>query len=501
MPKHMLTLTRSNLLLAAAVVTLCNAAEPFSPESDLDFYLQMHKQPAGPMIAVPPMDIPNNSFKPIMLSDLPPFDADMEKHCTKSGKCTACGLLCTINFDQFESRKLQNERKVIIPKANTEFKEDIEVRTFWQPGKAPLAVTLLGFGMASNDRNAQAWQYDLYKAGNHVLSFDSLIRNNMNRATGHGVAGNILEEGRLTARIIHAFLATRDPETGGTYRDRVSCVRLFGASYGGNIALQTMREPSSTIWPLDRVLIISTPVDFTNTTHLFDKYFREDRSRFGKLSLARMIHGFTPDNDDPNEKELSLMRAGIGYSFHGDFVSIAKDNIERYMPQLSSKLKNMAESSEFDAHRRQQLEYLKADTESYKSILQETRQQLGEKEYNNLKSDAEARYNNQRDYIRYKIDDLSHWSFKTYFNLLCNPFWEVNGDSSDYGRLAKLMNGAPNFVQIVIAEDDPLNDPDDLDKLKAVLKEPQMLVIPHGGHLGFTGTRWFQALMGKFFAN
>jgi len=499
--KHMLQFKNFIRALVTVILVRCAAAVEFVPESDLDLYLQTHKPPVSQIIDVPPMEIKNNDFKPVTMADLPDFKQDMEVHCTKSGKCNACGLLCTINFDQFERRKLQNERRVIIPKANTEFKDDIEVRMFWQQGKAPLAVTLLGFGMASEDRNAQAWQSDLYRAGNHVLSFDSLIRNNMNRAIGQGVAGNILEEGRLTARIIHAFLSTRDPETGGTYRDRVSSVRLLGASYGGNIALQTMREPSSVIWPLDRVLIISTPVDFQNTTVLFDKYYREDRSRFGKLSLARLIHGFTPDADDPSEKELSLMRAGIGYSFHGDFASIAKDNMDRYMPTLKPRLKGFADSPEFDNHRKHQLELLKANYDSYKITLQEMRAQLGNSEYNALKDDSEARYNNQREYIKNKLDDVSHWSFKTYFTLLCQPFWEANGDYSDYGRLKKLLNGAPNFVQVVIAEDDPLNDPDDLEALKKTIKEPQLLTIPHGGHLGFTGTRWFQTLMAKFFAH
>jgi hypothetical protein len=159
------------------------------------------------------------------------------------------------------------------------------------------------------------------------------------------------------------------------------------------------------------------------------------------------------------------------------------------------------ETGEYDSHRRQQLEMLKADYESYRRTLQETRGQLGEQEYNALKEEADARYKNQQEYVKKKMEDVSHWSFRTYFNLLCNPHWEAKGDYSDYGRLKKLMIGAPNFVQVVIAEDDPLNDPEDLHELKQALKEPQLLLIPHGGHLGFTGTRWFQALMGKFFGN
>ena len=63
------------------------------------------------------------------------------------------------------------------------------------------------------------------------------------------------------------------------------------------------------------------------------------------------------------------------------------------------------------------------------------------------------------------------------------------------------MKGAPNFVQIVIAEDDPLNEPEDVEDLKREIKAPQLLLLPYGGHLGFSGTQWFKTMMAKFFAN
>ena len=497
----MLQFNKFILAWMACIAVRCAAGDLPAPENDLDLYLQRNRPDVGEKLVVPRLeceDIPG--FKPITMGDLPDLQHDIEMHCTKHGKINSCGLLCTINYDQFESRKLEGERKIFISKSLTEFRADIEVKAFWQQGKAPLAVTLLGFGQTCDDRNARAWQADLYRAGNHVLSFDSLIRNNMNRAIGQGVAGNIAEEGRLTARIINAFLATPDPEHGGTYRDRISSVRLLGASYGGNIALQTLREPSSSIWPLDRVLVISTPVDFLHTTFLFDKYYREDRSRFGKLSLARLINGFTPDNDDPSEKELSLMRAGIGYSFHSDFISITKDNMERYMPKLKQRLHDFDESPECESHRKEQLELLKSNYEQQKIVLAERKNQMSSREFDALKDDFEARFSNQRDYIKRRMDDLNHWTFKNYFFLLCRPFWEAKGDDSDFGRLKNLMNGAPNFVQVVVSEDDPLNNPEDLAELKQALKEPQLLLLPHGGHLGFTGTQWFQTLMSKFFA-
>lgn len=158
-------------------------------------------------------------------------------------------------------------------------------------------------------------------------------------------------------------------------------------------------------------------------------------------------------------------------------------------------------SAEFENHRKQQLDLLKINYENKKREIHEIKGQIDNREFNSLKDEFESRYNNQKDYIKKKMDDSNHWTFKGFFSLLCNPYWEAKGDYSDFGRLKKLLNGAPNFVQVVIADDDPLNTPEDLAQVKEALKEPQLLLIPHGGHLGYTGTQWFQTLMAKFFAN
>src|SRR4029077_19901047 len=98
----------------------------------------------------------------------------------------------------------------------------------------------------------------------------------------------------------------------------------------------------------------------------------------------------------------------------------------------------------------------------------------------------ENRYDNQKDYVKKKFDDLDDWSFKHFIFLLCRPYWELKANYSDFGRLRELMNGAPNYVQIVIAEDDPLNTPEDLALVKKALTKDQLLLIPHGGHLGYS---------------
>ena len=61
------------------------------------------------------------------------------------------------------------------------------------------------------------------------------------------------------------------------------------------------------------------------------------------------------------------------------------------------------------------------------------------------------------------------------------------------------MEGTPPWVQVVVADDDPLNLPSELISLKERVKEPQLLVLPHGGHLGFGGTKWVAALLANYF--
>lgn len=473
------------------------------PKTDLDLYLEKHELKVGEKVAVPPLTIPDvPGFKPVTMADLPDFSADVETKVTKTGKVNVNGLLSTINFDEYPERKVEGERerKLKLPPELTGFKDDMEVRTFWQSGKAPLAVTLLGFGQSSGDRNARAWQADLFKAGNHVLSFDSIIRNNMNQATNHGVAGNMMLEGELCAQIIDSVMRMKDPDTGAPFRDRISSVRLAGFSYGGSMLFQVLRSPKAKTWPVDRALAVSMPIDFLHTSQLFDLYRWADESHFSKLSLAKLLKGYTPKREVPTAREESLMRAGLGYSFHGEVALIYKDNMDRYMPSVKDQLTEFADSPEAVACRHAELGRVKAHFEKALSDLDARKDALTGEEFKDLKRDLEEDYTARRLFAGNRLDNVSQWSFRHGIFLLVRPYWHAKGDLSDFGRLQVLLNGAPNFVQVVMAEDDPMNMPEDVKAVKAALKEPQLLVLPHGGHLGMSGTKWFQAMMVKYFA-
>ncbi|MBE7466258.1 MAG: hypothetical protein HS116_22515 [Planctomycetes bacterium] len=452
-------------------------------------------------IVVSPMVLKDDpSFKPIGMKDLPEFSDDIEAKVTKSGKVHLNGLVSTINYEEFKAREAEGGQKIVLPKELTGFKKDISARLYLQPGRAPLAIPLLGFGMLAESKAAQTYQADLYHAGNHVLCTDSIVTNGMNDATGLGVAGNAIAEAATTGKLIDSFLSMKDPKTGAFYRQRVSSVRLLGTSWGGIISMHVLRLPQAAQWPIDRALIVSIPLDLRETSQVLDKYHREDRNRTGILQLAKLAGGYTPRRDQPDEQECCWMRAGVGYVFHGDLALLAQNNIKRYSPELMERFEAFERDAEVQQIRKELEEQRKSRHDTEKRSLEERKSKLGDKEYDRLKDELSEAQKSENDYAQRKLSDLRDWSFKHYVFLLARPYWALDGDIADIGRLSVLLQGAPNFVQVVVAEDDPLNSPAVLNDIKSRYSAPQLLLLPHGGHLGFNGTKWFQAMAGKFFA-
>jgi hypothetical protein len=174
--------------------------------------------------------------------------------------------------------------------------------------------------------------------------------------------------------------------------------------------------------------------------------------------------------------------------------------MKRYMPGLKDRLKAFSDDPDIKAHRENELARLKEKNEKALAELKAQKDQWAKETYKERKRNLKEDYESRKAFAETKLDDIDEWSFKHGRYLLLRPYWDLKNDLTDFGRLKELLKGAPNFVQVVIAEDDPLNLPEDVQALKAAVKEPQLLMIPHGGHLGMNGTKWFQALMAKFFA-
>jgi len=471
------------------------------PSSFLELYLKKYPPNlSGKGIAISPLDLPSNAaFSTVRTDDLPPLEKDIEQVATKRGKIHRSGLLTTINYEEYPERECKAARTFVIPSQRTGLVKDIEVRLALQPGKAPMAVALLGFGMRAKSKSAATYQADLFNAGNHVFCTDSIVSNAMNEATGHGVAGNAHEEAKVTARILDAFLSMTNPETGHPFSAQVSSVRLLGTSWGAIIASHLLHLPQAKAWPIDRCLLVSIPVNLRTTSLRLDTFHREDRNRTSIFQLARLAGGFTPRKDDPDEMENTTMRAGVGFVFHGDLRGLAQSNIHRYMPELPARLEEFENDPDLRRMRAEYEQELKVRHESEKKELESKKEKLDSKRFNELKDDLKERQKIERDYSQRKLSSLADWSFKHFVFMLARPYWQIEGDISDIGNACVLLKGAPNWVQVVIANDDPLNDQKDVEALRSAIPS-NLTVLPHGGHLGFNGTQWFQAMMAKFYA-
>jgi predicted alpha/beta-fold hydrolase len=452
---------------------------------------------AGPLPPITLEDVPG--FKPFTLKDLPPFGDECEEHCSKSGRVHVNGLLATINYTEFKERKPPvKEEQIGLEPEETGFSKRVDVRLFTQPGKAPLAVTLLGFGQQANDKVSRAWQTYLYNSGCHVLSFDSVVRNNMNEATGHGVAGNFTEETSVIAKIIDVMLERQSKE-GGTLKEKTTSVRLLGTSYGGLLSAQLLRIPQAKIWPIDRVLILSTPINMGMAAKRLDTFAREDKPFFGVMQLMKLMGGYTPKNDTPSPKEEALMRAGIGYVFHGDLHAYAKSNIDRYDPELPARLKTYDDRPDQKEMCDEMCRTLKERHKKELSDLEEKKGSMNKDEFEQARKDLEQHQKVQMNVAKCRPSDISNWNFQDYVFLLLKPYWKLKRGADVSVTLPVLLAGAPNFVQAVVAADDPLNDPKELPDIVKQLPPEKLLVIPHGGHLGYSATHWVETLITKFF--
>lgn len=476
----------------------------------------------GAISFVSPIALPDVAGFTLPTVDDPPlFKDEVEQKATKSGKVHANGLVATINYEEFEEPKVNGEEQLVLAKRETGFLDDFRVRCLWQRKPvivahnsegartvyhvkpAPLAVLLLGFSQESNDKLARTWMAYLYEAGCHVLTFDSVIRKNVNEVLGHGVAGHFAKEGEIIARIVDSVLAQKaDDGTGAKIRERVQSVRFLGTSYGGVLALHALRQPQAKTWPVDRVLVLSVPVSMKTAAQRLTFFNREDRPKFGP-SFLKLLGGYTPKQDQPDEREESLMRAGMAYVFHGDLAKLVKSSDERYMPGTLERYKALEEAPAVAAKLKQRMELLEKIhdkemdelTKKYDGIKEQKRD-----EYDIEKQALKDKHKVERTECERRLANPDDWTFEDYVNNLLAVYWRMDLPSLyRSGDLDLLMAGAPNFVQAVVATDDPLNDPKELEALKQKVQAPSLLVLPHGGHLGYAGTQWVKAYILRFF--
>lgn len=392
-------------------------------------------------------------FQPVPLSELPDFRADVEERVTKTGLVHTNGYISTINVQEFKAGSLDDLDKFKLRKEQTGFREDFKVYTKWQPGKAPLAVIVVGLFGKADDKLAQHWQRLLYDAGCHVLCTDSLFRHDVNRRTMLGVPGNPKAEAEVLARIVNAAMDYRG-EKGDCepVRSRVSSVRLLGTSYGGVVALHLAMTESARQWPADRCLLLSVPIRMQSTAQTMDRFIKEDLPNFD-LSLFKLMDGYTPEHNPPTAKEESLIRTGIAYYFQEGLENVVCESEKRYMKGYRDQLKAEEEADSGTGRLRSR-----------------------------------------------KMSDWANWSYGDFVDCMVAPYWKTTpAELWRQGDLVLLLADAPSYTQAVISADDPLDRPEDTATLKARYPEPKVIVLPYGGHMGYCGTNWLKALIEKTF--
>lgn len=331
------------------------------------------------------------------------------------------------------------------------FQKDMEVRVHWQTNgerhiaRAPLAIPLLGIAGSNKDDLALLWDALLFETGCHVMTADSSFSYDFNKVSGHGVAGNVAAEAEAVAKVIEAFLNT--PEA----RDRVTEVRLLGASYGGNIALylEKMNAEGRLHFPLGVIVALSPPVSLRATARILDDFYTQDFASYnynrGKLAQLIKTPVVGPDVRVPFQPR--LMRAGIGYMFHNELERIVKKNDRMYDLGLIRK---------------------------YECV--------GDKR-------GEAR----------------GWTFTRFIEEMSYPYWREKDAVQNLdafwsmGALENLLPTAGDNVFVYLSKDDPLDDSADVAALQARFDPPLFNVLPGGGHLGFAKSQWTKEIvMNKF---
>jgi hypothetical protein len=76
------------------------------------------------------------------------------------------------------------------------------------------------------------------------------------------------------------------------------------------------------------------------------------------------------------------------------------------------------------------------------------------------------------------------------------PYWKKKGRVQavqqlwDTGDLTRVMTKLPPYAHAIICENDPLNDPADLEALKKAVDNKHLTIQKIGGHLGYLGSGW-----------
>lgn len=355
------------------------------------------------------------------------------------------GLYATIaGFLSLPDMDLKNQKKI---KLNVDsFKKKMPVKAIIQRESAPLIVLLLGIDGQASGRLGKLWPSWYAQAGYHVLTFDSTFLPMFVETTGHGVTGNLAAESDCVKDIIGAFLHLSE------LRGKVTKIGIVGMSYGGieALVLGTQAAAGKLPFTIDGIQAYSPPLRMQKTGELIDKWFKEDRWNYTLVELATELSSHKPVGPDkPVPFSDSLMRAGIAAAFRLGLVDVIVRNDRTY------KLRLLPGGNNFDD------EYVKRDyaaTRGYMEFMEE--------------------------------GTFPYWQKRLGFKEVSDLMGPI--------EVGNLLPKQPACSEVIFAQDDPFNLPEDVAAIKA-LGNPSVTILPRGGHLGFVNEPWTRAKLLRIF--
>ena len=327
------------------------------------------------------------------------------------------------------------------------FNCNVPVQVVMQDGEAPLAIVLVGAEGKAIDPLPKQWIAWLSDAGFHVLALNSTLESDFVDRSGRGVSGNLVAEAESVRDIISAFL--KSPMAQG----RVTRIGVVGMSYGGveALLLGKMAAEKKLDFQIDAIKAFSPPIDIRRSAELIDRWWREDRWNYTLAELYLKVGKHKPvgpGRDIPLSD--SLMRAGLAASFRVPLVDIVERNDAAYDLKLLPDAETMDEK------------------------------------------------------VR-RHDFAATYGFTRFLREAVYPYWKDKSGFKDFSDLnagacvLKLIPAQVASVEVVVAEDDPLNTPEDFEALKKISGGAKLTILNGGGHVGYINDPWTRAKLLEIF--
>ena len=314
------------------------------------------------------------------------------------------------------------------------FAKPMAVTYVKQSFPAPLVVVLLGGDGEVKGPFGDLYPYWYGHAGFNVLTFDSAFTPRFPDVANNGVVGNFEKDTEAAVAIIDAYMKQNDPKS-------FTRVGVVGMSFGGSEALimATMAKQGKLPFELTGCLAFSPPIKLLSTAQLIDGYYKNDRQNTTMIELGKKFGNHTPVGEgQPVPFKESDMRGALGYAFRDQLKAVVDRNDRVYGLNMLPKAGGGEDRNQY----------------------------------------AEAT------------------SLQRFIELYTAKYWVQKGAVANSAEIwsmpniDRLLPNLPDWAEIVIAENDPLNKIDDLSMLKSIDGGKHVTVLPTGGHLGMITSEW-----------